>query len=125
MADLEGSELQNCPACDVTVGERHQDGCGIARCGLHGWQWIACPECCGDYDDDDDDDEPVERPAEAHPQVWTGTYPGVLECQQMGFWTTREDGKETEDLNKLASYAFQGLVKWDRKKEQWVPRSDS
>ena len=80
-----------CFDCAAAPGERHDEGCAVARCTVCGFQRIAC-DCEG-----------------GQPTVWTGRYPGLAEVEKYGY----------SDLNDLAARAHQGLMIWDSATEQW------
>ena len=33
---------ETCPKCDVSIGETHEEFCGVSRCKEHGYQRISC-----------------------------------------------------------------------------------
>jgi hypothetical protein len=105
---------ENCPDCQVGVGVEHSDGCDVARCMDDGGQRLACgvfretrhAGCCGD-------------------DTWSGYWPGVLECEEFGWWSMMVPGlgwvqvpEGTEgavhDLNRLV---LEGV--WDREARRW------
>ena len=103
-----------CWDCAVEVGRRHEEGCDVARCSVCGGQRIACG-CEG-----------------GHPTIHTGEWPGDVECREMGLWAVWSDPERStgrcipvpagtpgafEDLNRLASMAAQGELRWDG--ERW------
>lgn len=88
-----------CPDCDVAVGEAHIDdevdgGCDVARCLVTGLQRLMC-----DLDHDCGAD------------VWTGWWPGLLECERLGWML----GPGFPDLNRLYTEA-----RWDAERRAWV-----
>ena len=54
---------ETCPKCDVSIGETHEDFCGVSRCKEHGYQRISCP-----------------MPGGCSPTKFTGYWPGVQEA---------------------------------------------
>lgn len=95
--------MNTCPDCGVLPGTRHVVNCDVARCNLTGIQQHQC-DC-----------------NRCLPTLWTGEYPGKAECREFG-WFTAPDSEwgQREDLNRLASAAFQGMVQWDRTEERFV-----
>ena len=99
-----------CPDCGVEPGELHDTNCDVERCGRCGGQRFSCG-CISSSDR----------------MPWTGTWPGVIECQDLGWYARLEPGKTGwhtcdqddpgahEDLNRLAQ-----LANWDRKTKRWV-----
>jgi hypothetical protein len=64
-------------------------------------------------------------------EIWTGEWPGELECREFGLWvknwddrnpgwvkTTAEDPVAIEDLNALHELAATGMVRWNGRR--WV-----
>ena len=50
--------------------------------------------------------------------TWTGTWPGVLECQILGWYTDKNSiWGETEDLNKYTMAVATGQLVWDKENE--------
>lgn len=104
--------MSTCPDCAVPPGTIHQDGCDIARCRLTGQQRLQC-----DHVKEDDCGT-----------VWTGEWPGVVECRELG-WYVRlvpgrgwmpcapEDEEATEDLHRLAV-----THRWDFENQRMVPK---
>ena len=59
--------------------------------------------------------------------MWSGVWPGVVECREFGWWSLWVDGSgwqrvpagtpdAAEDLSRL----YQGEAKWDRLWGRWV-----
>jgi hypothetical protein len=89
-----------CPDCAVAIGEPHLvdgrgGGCEVARCLVTGLQRVMCQ---ADHDDCGLD-------------LWTGRWPGVLECEQFGWML----GPDFPDLNRLY-----GEATWDPVRFTWV-----
>ena len=105
-------QYNNCPDCGVAPGEYHVNNCDIEQCPDCGGQFISCP--C-QWEPPIDDRLP-----------WTGTWPGVKECQEYGWFSRRvpdgwescgldDSGDVTEDLNRLRREAI-----WDRATKRFV-----
>ncbi len=113
------SALVPCHDCGAEVGAPHQRGCDVARCFWCGEQEISC--ACA-----------VSWPHPGRPSmIWTGHWPGTLECQEMGLWAVMVKGRgwvacpagtpgASEDLNRLAEAA-----RWDPALQRYVPRAAS
>lgn len=110
--------LRTCPDCAVLPGYPHTDGCDVARCPLCGMQRLQC------YD----------HQRSVTPAIWTGIWPGELECVEYGLWCKWVDGKGwvepvagdfdlQADLNMLAIMAAKGEVQWDRRLQRYVKPS--
>ncbi|WP_191304467.1 hypothetical protein [Lentzea cavernae] len=75
-----------------------------------------CPECgtqalqCGDH-------------TSSGQGIWTGEWPGDLECREWDWWTpfTHPNGttEMVSDLNRLALAAARGEVRWDKQAERY------
>lgn len=118
----------DCPDCGVPPETRHIEGCDVARCTVCGVQQLQCDGAEHDHDET----PPME--------MWTGIWPGVVECREFGWWghwTETLPGFDrpitgefipcgpdhpdaTEDLNRLAFAAALGWVHWDRERERFV-----
>jgi hypothetical protein len=83
-----------CGDCAVLPGERHEEGCDVARCVGCGQQALQC-------------DRHLDRPM----QTWTGRWPGSEEI---------EEGL-ARDLNHLAACGLgpEPILLWDRDLERW------
>lgn len=82
----------HCPDCHVAVGEPHSRGCDLARCLKTGLQRCADERDCGR-------------------DVWTGWWPGLLDCEQLGWMI----GPGLPDLNRLYTEAT-----WNAERCAWV-----
>lgn len=101
-------EARRCPDCGVSPGHLHADGCDVERCPCCGRQAI----CCG-------------CDATAPRMPWTGEWPGVAQCRELG-WFARlmpgrgwvpcaaDDPDATADLNRLMS------GRWDAASKRWM-----
>lgn len=115
---------RSCNDCGAPVGEPHSPGCDVARCLVTGGQRISCEGGDG-----------LGHAVEVMPgcfevrdcghQVWSGAWPGVAECEELGWhsylvpyegWTRCEpDHPEAgTDLNRLFAEA-----EWDRAACRW------
>ncbi len=108
---------KKCPDCRVSPGERHEDGCDVARCSLHGKQYLFCQDCL-------DEGFMMFSPQanDVMPTIWTGEWPGVEECREMGLYVYDFPGVpgKSEDLNRLAIMGLTGEVVWSVEKERWI-----
>jgi len=106
----------NCPDCQVAPGERHSESCDVARCSLHGTQWLACDACY------DHDYNILVGNEDARPTVWTGEWPGVEECREFDMYVYDFPGipGKSEDLNKLIFMGMTGELLWSVERERWV-----
>lgn len=113
-------KAKNCGDCGVAPGQPHIDGCDVARCIECGWQRIGC-----DHEDSDD----------GWGAIWTGEWPGDVECREFGFWCLDKcaEGKgwvpcppgtpgAREDLNRLSHAAAFGEVIWSVNRQRFVRR---
>lgn len=114
-----------CGDCAVVPGQRHLDGCSVARCKACGVQALQC---------DRHSDQPV--------TTWTGEWPGEVECREFGWWARwtvvtkyspdglPDSGKlvpcpadhphARTDLNRLAMAAAIGEIAWSSARERYV-----
>jgi hypothetical protein len=74
--DIENNRKEHCPDCGVAVNQAHGIYCDIARCLTCGMQKLGCD--CED----------------GHGDIWTGTWPGAIECLEEGLICCWEDSKE-------------------------------
>lgn len=112
--------MRNCPDCGVAPGSPHEAGCDVERCTVCKGQRLQCVY----VNDDGDvvDEHPDHDPKKA---AWTGEWPGVAECRELGFYCVERPGTRhpvggcfwpctpdypgaREDLNRLASYHAYG-----------------
>jgi hypothetical protein len=86
-----------CPDCFVHPGSLHHYGCDIERCRECGFQLLTCGCTIN----------------EAERLLWTGEWPGLADCRELGFYLKIVTDKEIyecdkdtigaeEDLNRLA-----------------------
>jgi hypothetical protein len=110
-------KITNCPDCGVKPGTKHVKGCDVARCINCGWQALSHMNFC---------DNPK---GNKWAQIWTGIWPGVLECIEFGWYAKFSPGKgweETDandpdgspDLNRLFIWAM-----WSKEEQRYVKRS--
>lgn len=126
-------ELRTCGDCGALPGYAHDNNCDVARCPLCGEQRLQC------Y---------IHKRSKI-PSIWTGIYPGEVECIEYGLWskfvyidngkpvdymkepaqqrkaywvvkTTAEDQDGTLDLNTLMLWSKTGKLAWSRKLQRWV-----
>lgn len=64
MSEHEATKDKKCHDCAVKPGQKHSEGCDVARCHSCGGQRLSC-DC--------------ENPGE---DVWTGIWPGIKECYE-------------------------------------------
>jgi hypothetical protein len=104
-------ELRACGDCAVLPGYEHSDGCDVARCPECGIQRLQCEE----HEDS------------TLPAIWTGIWPGEIECVEYDLWskwvegegwveTTADDPEREPNLNKLATMP---LV-WSKRLQRFV-----
>lgn len=134
---------ENCPQCDVSIGQTHTPGCDIEICPFCGAQMlqdkcsyehfgINVTTMAAEHPDiycnglPDDMAEKYEEFVGPHLLKWDGVWPGVRECREYGFWSKWVDGtgwvecsendpEAGEDLNKLAV-----LSHWDKEQKRYV-----
>lgn len=93
----------NCPDCGVMPGVCHEDGCDVARCAWTGLQRLACQVLWREGDDCGHD-------------LWTGRWPGELECEEYGWFTVDEvTGYVLYDLTRLAREC-----RWSVEGQRWA-----
>ncbi len=103
-----------CPDCGAGRGEFHEDGCDIEQCPYCGGQLISC---------DCDRRAPLDDRLQ-----WAGTWPGVVECREFGWYAKLVPGRgwvpcgpgepgAAEDLNRLHTEAV-----WDRAAKRFALR---
>jgi hypothetical protein len=97
-----------CPDCQVAPGQRHEDGCDIARCARTGTQRLQCG-----HDD-------------CNTTAWTGRWPGEAECEEYGWYIREQPGigwvpcpadypEAEHDLMRLATHC-----RWDTTLQRWI-----
>lgn len=131
-----------CPDCAVEIGATHIGGCDVARCLWDGGQRIQCDGSLGaecakvlrEAGRDDLADDLMgylgidDYNHDCGEEVWTGTWPGVEDCQRLDFWCTdpahppmkpctKETPGAAEDLNRLLQQC-----RWDRETQRWELR---
>ena len=125
------AEIQEaCPDCGAVVDEPHKDGCDVARCLFTGMQRLMCdgmhcrqgPPGCS-------------TPVTCGQDIWSGTWPGEMECAEFGWWAFFRAPRPGEqygvwepcepdhpdavpDLNRLITDAA-----WDETAGRWVKSS--
>lgn len=112
---------RNCGDCGARPGERHSDGCDVARCLVTGGQRISCGVFGGEVEHD------------CGNQAWTGEWPGIAECEEFDWWAfespasqkwMQEEGvpgwdKPHHNLNRLAPEC-----EWDHLARRYRRRGD-
>ncbi|MFI7448105.1 hypothetical protein ACIBQX_11455 [Nonomuraea sp. NPDC049714] len=105
-----------CPDCQVEPDGPHEIGCDVARCPLCGTQQLQCRE---------------HEFAEVF-AIWTGAWPGNVECEREGWWCIWRPGnggwvacepdhpEARPDLNRLLIAAGRRELVWSRERQQWV-----
>ena len=102
-----------CPECCVTIGMPHVNGCDVERCPECGRQKISC-------------DCDVQNSSTLPAIVWSGFWPGELECFEYGLFCVFKNGSgwvkcaadfpgASADINTLFSCGH-----WDKKALRWV-----
>lgn len=80
------TEPRDCPDCGVAPNEAHTDHCDVARCLASGGQRLQC-----ELGDETLEllfgAAPARTPHECGQDVWTGVWPGVAECIELGWYT--------------------------------------
>jgi hypothetical protein len=107
---------RECPDCGVWPGREHDENCDVARCMATGRQRLSC---FGGHDCGQD--------------VWTGEWPGDVECREFGWWVqdrcaegmgwlpcAPDDPGAVEDLNRLSRDAV-----WSPERRRWLLRATS
>lgn len=109
-------EAGPCRDCGVAIGQPHTPYCDVPRCQVCGWQRLQC-------------EMEHQHPTEV-PVIWTGQWPGELECQELGLWSKwtdhgwekcdKDDPDAGEDLNALAELHALGKLVWDSQVQRLV-----
>ena len=106
---------KRCPDCQVEPGQEHVGGCDVERCSICRGQAISC-DC-----EDRDAHDPKKT-------LWTGEWPGVVECQELGWYAvycpdlgesrrgsaawwpcTKDFFGASEDLNRWTTFVKRGV----------------
>lgn len=135
-----------CPDCGVLPNQPHQHGCDVERCRLCGGQAISC-DCVYklanmNMDTMERDFPEVYKKGPTQEMynrydeevnkfggrlVWTGIWPGVVECREFGWYSkmipgkpgwhacSADDPEASEDLNRLVTHAT-----WSPKSGRYV-----
>jgi hypothetical protein len=103
--------LSLCPDCGVKPKELHQPGCDVERCPDCGRQIIGCA---------------CDKPPKAPRLPWTGEWPGLADCRELGLWCLPAQVGFTpvptgtpgaiEDMNRLCL----PWAEWDAAKGKWA-----
>lgn len=152
------TELRNCGSCGTKPGSLHVYGCSVERCPRCGGQKISC-HCVYEFNNIEWRDLEDTRPDlynngptdemyetwdatwKARRIQWSGEYPGLVECRELGFWCIRHLDAEghhlrwenyvkpgtpgaTEDLNRYESLCRVGSFRWDVDEQKWKLRSN-
>lgn len=131
-----------CPQCGVLPYLPHIAGCDLEHCALCGQQLIGC-NCVWELSgiDDIDDQEEIDVPTDAMYEVfdaevdkyggrlpWTGEYPGITQCQELGLWCYEDPEThrfvpcdadhpdKREDLTRL----YFGRYEWNKRLRRFV-----
>lgn len=73
---VHGEAFRRCPDCGIMPGGLHHLGCDVERCAKCGGQALSCDYCTEEGEEIDI----------SHRERWTGEWPGVIECRELGFW---------------------------------------
>lgn len=122
------AERPPCGDCRVQPGERHDQGCDVARCISTGEQWIQCPGETHQYHGR----EYGEHAGICLPDIWTGVWPGEMEAIEFGWYcyfgpdygehgwvrVAASNPRARPDLNRINS----GECVWSADKQRWLKR---
>lgn len=109
-----------CPDCQVEPGQPHLDGCDVARCLTNGGQRLMCAGPDGDDLVVPDPTSPevhevdigsgpirirgvkvhLPKCADCGQDIWTGEWPGTMECREYGWWVRWENPAPGERYGK-------------------------
>lgn len=103
--------MHNCPCCDVRPGALHVPYCDIEQCHVCG----LLVQSCGH-----------DQPSAENSIPWSGEYPNVAACHELGLYAKMEPGEgwvpcgkddpgAQPDLNTLYATCV-----WDREAKKWV-----
>lgn len=114
--------MRTCPDCGVEPGLTHLGGCDVARCKVCGSQAMGCDEHAG-----------------APATLWTGRWPGEVECEELGLWGFYMPPRRrssslvwvpcsapdhprgaNHDLNRLFMMGVRGEIVWSPDQERFV-----
>jgi hypothetical protein len=103
---------EKCPDCQVSIGERHEDGCDVTRCRHTGKQMLTCFNVVLDKNGKLDFSKDTSH--ECEPCIWTGEWPGEKVCRDNNWYTYVVGIGDMEDLNSVPFRA-----KWNPELEDW------
>ncbi len=83
-----------CPDCAAKIGETHSYNCDVVRCPVCKGQRLCC-DCHSTI-----------------PVLWTGFWPGVLECQALGWYCVEIPGKGFQQCSADTPNAREDLNRW-------------
>ena len=102
-----------CPECGARPGNVHRRGCDVELCPYCGDQLVRC-RCSAPYPPLDDR------------MVWTGTFPGVAECEEFGWYARLVPGQgwilcDPWDLDAEPDlYRLHAEAQWDREGKRFI-----
>lgn len=98
-----------CPDCGAKMGQYHSSSCDVAHCPLCGTQALQ----------DDCELAPL--------TIWTGIWPGELECMMYGLFSKFENGKwekataDDPDANPDLNTLYTNKYKWSKELQLRIP----